>query len=343
MSSSDLTRSKRLAVAFLVALVAGGPLGGCARTPQQKMVYVQWRALLVYHPLWDALSSAPPPLSAGSVGSGTAPTVFSLPEWTIQPMQTAEAEIRRRRLVQTVEQQQQALTTRLQQMEARLSQEELNQLDMQQRAQAETARQQIIRQAEQEVDEALRQYQPQLATAEIRKRVIQRLMRVRPDQRDTLSARLKEMEADQQVLSGGLLRRLKQIEEETSARIREHIEAIEKEYARKREELLEQSAKRLQAEQTRAGLQIRAFANGGEPLRFAHIAVTLPPEVRRKGQPPARPTPAQEDLRPVVEQDVKRWVEAICRRCRWLPVWHTRAGVPDVTAQIAQQMRGGLR
>lgn len=343
MSSSDLTKNKRLAVPLLITLVITGQLGGCVSTPQQKIVYVRWQALLVYHPLWDAQSPVHTPQSAGFMYRDTVPSALLLPDMAVQPMQTAESERRRQRMMQATEQQLQALTARLRQAESRLLQEELAQLEAERRAQIESAQQQIIHQAGQEVEEALRRYQPHRATAEIRRRVVQRLLRVRPDQRDALGMRLKEIEADQQTLSEQLQRRLAQIEEETAVRIRERAEAIEKEYERKREELHAQSMKRLRAEQIRASLQIRAFANGGEPVHFPRTAVTLPPGVTRSIPAPPLSTIAQEDLRSAMERDVKQWVKAICRLHRWSPVWQARSGIPDATAQIAQEMRSKLR
>lgn len=324
---------------MVAVLAAGGWLSGCARSPQPRMVYVQWQALLVYHPLWEAQTPVPSLPSARSAATGGVPSSLGLPEMTVQPMQTPDSQRRRERLTQTSAQQQQALTARLQQMEARLLKEDLNQLDVEQRARIEVVRQQIIRQAAQEVEEALRQYQPRQADAEIKRRVIQRLLRIRPDQRDVLTPRLKEMEADQQTLSEALQRRLAQIEEATASRLREQIQAIEQEYERKREQLREQSAQRLQAERTRASVQIRAFADSTEPVRFDRVMV-MPP--RQTMSPPAAPMPSQQSLRSLIEEDVKRWVEAICRQHRWIPVWQAREGVPDVTPQIARQMRGEM-
>lgn len=343
MSSSDLTKNKRLAVPLLITLVIMGQLGGCVSTPRQKIVYVQWQALLIYHPLWDAQSPMHTPQSAGSMHRDTVPSALLLPDMTVQPMQTAESERRRQRMMHATEQQLQALTARLRQAESRLLQEELTQIEAERRAQIESAQQQIIHQAGQEVEEALRRYQPHHATAEIRRRVVQRLLRIRPDQRDALGVRLKEIEADQQALSEQLRRRLAQIEEETAVRIRERAEAIEKEYERKREELHAQSTKRLQAEQIRASLQIRAFANGGEPVHFPRTVVTLPTGVTRGIPAPPLSAIAQEDLRSAMEREVKQWVKAICRLHRWSPVWQARPGIPDATAQIAQEMRSKLR
>ncbi|MGQ9789455.1 MAG: hypothetical protein ACUVR7_02185 [Armatimonadota bacterium] len=320
-----------------------GQLGGCVSTPRQKIVYVQWQALLVYHPLWEAQSPVHTPQPAGSMYRDTVPSALLLPDMTVQPMQTAESERRRQRVMQATEQQLQALTARLQQVESRLLQDELTQLEAERKAQVETAKQQTIHQAERGVEESLRRYQSHQATAEIRRRVVQRLLRVRPDQRDALGVRLKEIEADQQALSEQLQSRLAQIEEDTAVRIRERAEAIEKEYERKREELHGQSTKRLQAEQARASLQIRAFVNGGEPIHFPRTAVTLPPGVTRDVPAPPLSAIAQEDLRPAMERDVKQWVKAICRLHRWLPVWQARSGIPDATAQIAQEMRSRLR
>ncbi len=300
---------------------------------------MQWQALLVYHPLWEAQTLMPSLPPSSSAGIGNMPSSLALPEMTVQSMQTPESERRRERLAQTSAQQQQALTARLQQMEARLLQEELNQLDAEQRAQMEVVRQQLIRQAAQEVEEALRQYQPRQADAEIRRRVVQRLLRIRPDQRDVLTPRLKEMEADQQSLSEALQRRLAQIEEETASRLREQMQAIQQEYERKREELREQSAQRLQAERIRASGQIRAFADSAEPVRFDRVTV-MPP--RQTMRPLSTPMLSQQPLRSLIEEDVKRWAEAICRQHRWIPVWQGREGVPDVTAQIARQMRGEI-
>lgn len=294
---------------------------------------------MVYHPLWEASIYAPQP--AHSVKSAF-PTTLSLPGITLQPMQTPESERRRQRVIQTSAQQQQALVARLQQMEARLLQEELKQLETEQKAEVEEARQEVLHQAEQEVQEALRQHHLPQADAEVKRRVLQRLARIRPDQRDTLNARLQEVETEQQHLSETLQRRLTSIEQETARRIRERTEAIEQEYARRRDELRERSAKRLQLEQLRASVQIRAFADMGKPVVLEQATLRVPDEAVRREQSPPVPVVPQQDIRPLVEQDVKRWVEAICRRHRWMPVWQARAGAPDVTPQIAREMRGNI-
>jgi len=245
-------------------------------------------------------------------------------------------------MMQTSAQQQQALTARLQQMEARLLQEEMAQLEAEQKAETELARQEVLRQAEQEVEEVLRQHQLPQADAEIKRRVLQRLTRIRPDQREALNTRLQEVEAEQQHLSETLRRRLVRIEEETARRIRERAEAIEQDYERRREQLRERSTKRLQAEQLRASVQVRAFADMGKPVIFPHTTFSVPNKAISGGQPPPPPAVPQQDIRSLIEQDVKRWVETICRRHGWVPVWQARAGVPDVTPQIAREMRGNI-
>ncbi|GIV15211.1 MAG: hypothetical protein KatS3mg022_0646 [Armatimonadota bacterium] len=306
------------------------------------MVTVQWQALLVYHPLWDAQISGRTPQPTHTVREETFPTTLSLPGTTLQPMQTPDSERRRQRVIQTSAQQQQALTARLQQMETRLLQEEMAQLETEQKAQTELARQEELRQAEQEVEQALRQYQLPQADAEIKRRILQRLVRIRPDQRDTLNVRLQEVETEQQHLSETLRHKLASLEEETARRIRERTEAIEQEYARRREELRERSAQRLQAEQLRASVQVRAFADMGKPVTFPHTTFSMPNKVISGVRLPPPPAVPQRDIRSLIEQDVKRWVEAICRRHGWVPVWQGRAGVPDVTPQIAREMRGNM-
>lgn len=308
------------------------------------MVYIQWQALLMYHPLWElqqiARSTQPPHAMTGQ----RFPVDFSLPETTMHPLQTPESERRRQRIAQTSTQQQQALAARLQQMEARLLQEELAQLEVEQKAEGERARQELLQQAEQQIAEALRQHHLPHADVEIRRLVLQRLVRIRPDQRDALNARLQEVEAEQLHLSETLRQKLATIEEETARRIREREESIEREYERRREELRERSAKRLLAEQLRASLQIRAFADASDPVVFPKTTLQVP-EIAVRGLrslPPAPATPKGE-IRPLIEQDVQRWVEAICRRHRWVPVWQARAGIPDVTTQIAQEIRGTAR
>lgn len=306
------------------------------------MVIVQWQALLVYHPLWDAQVFGRTPQPARTVRDEAFPATLSLRGTTLQPMQTAESERRRQRAIQTSAQQQQAMAARLQQMEARLLQEELAQLEAEQKAQTELARQEVLRQAEQEVEEVLRQHQLPQADAEIKGRILQRLVRIRPDQRDALNTRLQEVEAQQHQLSETLRRRLTRIEEEAIRHLRERAEAIERDYERKREQLREKSAKRLQAEQLRASIQIRAFADTGKPAIFPRTTLSVPNKVISRGQPPPIPAVPQQDIRFLIEQDVRRWAEAICRRHGWVPVWQARAGVPDVTSQIARQMRGNI-
>ncbi|MCS6830206.1 MAG: hypothetical protein RMM08_06975 [Armatimonadota bacterium] len=340
MSSEGLTEGKRLAILSLALFIAAGWLSGCARSPSQKMVTVQWRALLVYHPLWEMQVTAhalqPPHIDAGD----SLPAMLVLPGMTLQPMQTPEAEQRRQRIAQTSARQQQELSARLQQIEARLLQAELSQLDTEQETEVERARQEALRQAEREVEEALRQHRQPQADAEIKRRVLQRLIRIRPDQRDTLNARLQEVEAEQQHLSETLRRRLASIEEETAYRLQQLAQDIEQDYNRKRAELRERSAKRLLAEQLRASVQIRAFVNIGKPITFSQTIVKVPDRAARTAYLPVANAVPQQDIRPLIEQDVKRWVEAICRRHRWVPIWQVRAGAPDVTTQIAQEMRG---
>jgi hypothetical protein len=304
-------------------------------------VYIQWQALLMYHPLWEwqpiGQGTQPPRVVTGQ----RFPTLFSLPETTMRPLQTPESERRRQQLVQTAIQQQQALAARLQQMEARLLQEELAQLEAEQKAEEERARQELLQQAEQQVAEALRQHRLPQADAEIRRLVLQRLVRIRPDQRDALNARLQEAEAEQWHLSETLRQKLATIEEQTARRIRESVESIAQEYERRRGALREESAKRLQAEQLRASVQIRAFADTGTQVVFPQATLQVPEQAVRGLQslPPAPAAPKQ-DIRLLIEQDVRRWVKAICRRHRWIPVWQAQAGVPDVTAQVAREMRG---
>jgi len=301
------------------------------------MVYVNWQALQVYHPLWDAVTLPLTPQRSGLAMPAGALDPFSMPETKIQPSTTPESELRRQRLLSTTAQQQQALSTRLQAVEERLLQTELTLLDAEQKSELEAARQEAMRKAERAVEEALRTYQPQQASAEIRRRVIQRLIRVRPDQRDILLPQLEQIEARQQTLSADLQAQLANIEQATGQRIREGTEAIQREYAQRRDDLRERSARRLQAEQLRASVQIRAFADNGEPVTFPRASVTLP---TRASSAVSAPVIVREEIRPDIEAEVKQWVEALCRKQRWTPVWQLRTGIPDVTEQIAREMRG---
>lgn len=338
MSSSGSTRSRQVLTLLLTLLAAGGCLSSCTQTPSQKLVSVQWQALLVYHPLWEA--AAPQRISQlPHVTGGGFPTTLFLPAMVLQPMQTPDSERRRQRVIQTSAQQQQALLTRLQQTEARLLKEEMAQLEAEQRAELERARQEALHQAEQEVQQALRQHHQPQAESEIKRRMLQRLMRIRPDQRDALNIRLQEAEAEQLHLSEALQRRLASIAEQTAQRLRERAEIIRQEYERRREELRERSAKRLQIEQLRASVQIRAFADMDKPVTFPQTVLRVPNEVIHRLHLPSAPAVSRQDVHSLIEQDIKRWVEAICRRRRWIPVWQARTGVPDVTPQIAQEMR----
>ncbi len=305
------------------------------------MVYIQWQSLLIYHPLWESQSVGQLPQPPRAIIAQKFPANFSLPETTVRPLQTPDSERRRQRIAQTSAQQQQALSVRLQQMEARLLQEEMAQLETEQKAEGERARQELLQQVEQEIQEVLRQHHLPQAEAEIKRRILQRLIRIRPDQRDALNARLQEVEAEQAHLSETLRQRLARIEEEAIRRVREREDTIQQEYERRREELRERSAKRLLAEQLRASVQIRAFADMGKPVVFPQVMLRVPDHVRRDLQsPPSVPTAPQQDVRSLIEQDVKLWAEAICRRHHWIPVWQPQAGIPDATAQIAQEMRG---
>lgn len=305
------------------------------------MVYIQWQALLIYHPLWESQSVGQLPQPSRAIIAQKFPADFSLPETTVRPLQTPDTERRRQRIAQTSAQQQQALSARLQQMEARLLQEEMAQLETEQKAEGERARQELLQQVEQEIQEVLRQHHLPQADAEIKRRILQRLVRIRPDQRDALNARLQEVEAEQAHLSETLQQRLARIEEEAIRRIREQEETIEREYERRREELRERSAKRLLAEQLRASVQIRAFADTGKPVVFPQVVLRVPSQNGRGvPPPPSAPKRSLQDIRSLIEQDVQLWAEAICRRHRWIPVWQPRAGIPDLTAQVAQEMRG---
>lgn len=343
MSSSDSTRSKPLAVSLLVALTVGSCLSGCTGVPQQKVVYIQWQALLIYHPLWEAQRVGQLPQPSGDTSAHLLPSRFLLPETAVHPLQTPEAERRRQRLAQTSVQKQQALSARLQQMEARLLQEEMVQLQAEQQAEVERLRQELLQQVEQETEDALRQHHLPQADTEIKRRILQRLVRIRPDQRDALNARLQEVEAEQAHLSETLRQRLVRIEEETRRRIREQEQSVQREYERRREELRERSAKRLLAEQLRASVQIRAFADTGKPVVFPQVILRVPEHVRRNEPPSPAPAVSPQHIRSLIEQDVRLWAEAICRRHRWKPVWQPRAGIPDITEQIAQEMRGDAR
>ncbi len=299
---------------------------------------MNWQALQVYHPLWEAQALQPVPQPLQRLAIPLMSSSLSLPETTLQPMSTPESERRRQRLSATTAHQQASLNVRLQAMEARLLQSEMASLDSAQKAEMEAVRQQSIRDAERAIEEALSQHQSQQASAEIRRRVIQRLLRVRPDQRDLLQPKLEEVQAAQESLSAHLQHRLMQIEEETLRRIRERTDAIEKEYEQRRHDLRERSARRLQAEQLRASAQIRAFADNGKPITFERVAIPLPASPTVPTSP--APVVASQDLNALIERDVKRWIEAVCRRHRWLPAWQPETGVPDVTSQIAEEVRG---
>jgi hypothetical protein len=341
MSSGASTGSRLNAFWALVAVAAS--LTGCARPPENRVVSVNWQALLVYHPLWEAQMPANASRTLPAMQPSPAVAAFSLPPTIFQPLQTPDTERRRQRMMQAAEQQRHALTIRLQQMEARLLREELAQLEAEQQSELDLARQEVLRQVEQEVEQALSQHEQPQAEAEIKRQVIQRLLRIRPDQRDALSAHLQQVEATQQQLSVQLQRRLAQIEQNAAVRLRERTESIQRQYDLRREQLLERSAKRLQAEQLRAILQTRAFADAEKMQTFPPVTHKVPADaLRQMQQSPPVPVIRGEDLRFLVEQDVKQWVEAICRKHRWIPVWQAQTGIPDVTAQIAQEMRGNL-
>jgi hypothetical protein len=300
---------------------------------------VQWQALVVYHPLWEAQAAERAERFARTAEKGAVPASLSLPEVVIEVLQTPEAERRRERMAQTAVQRSKALTARLQQMEARRLQEELNLLDAEQRTMTVLARQQVLHLAEQERQEALRQHQQPQAEAEIRHRVVQQLARIRPDQRHLLNTYLQQLEQERENLSEQLQQRLARIEEDALRRLRERTDVIEEEFTQKRDELRAKSAARLQAEQLRASLQIRAFADGREPQTFPRITLQLP---AAQVSSPSLPRTLQMDHRAVIEQEVKYWAEAICRKYGWNPVWQAQAGVPDVTARIAREMRGDM-
>lgn len=346
MSSSGSTRNKRSAVGLLVVALAGGCLSACARAPQERKVYVNWQALQVYHPLWDAraLQSStepaqfPPPASI--------PASFSLPSLSLQPLLTPESERRRQRALSRAVQQQQALNVRLQAMEARLLQSELALLEAEQQAEIEALQQEARREREYAIEQALREYRQQQAPTEIRRRLLQSLLRSHPAPRtplagvgDRLASNLAQVEAEQQSLSSNLQKRLAQIQEAIDHRMRERVETIQRNYEQRRNGLLERSAERLQAEQQRASAQLRPFTDSTEPHLFAREVMVLPSYATGAtvAPPPALP---RADLRPILAQDTKKWIEAICRRHRWKPTWQPQAGVPDVTSQIADEMRG---
>lgn len=343
MSLDDLTGNKRFSLRLLLVLLAGGCLGSCVHSPQPKSVYVRWQALLVYHPLWEAPTLSPRIQPASMPLDQKGLPALVLPESTLRPMDTHESERRRERVMNVLAQQQQSLSARLRQMEARLLQRELAQLEVEQRAEIENAQREALQQASQQTEDTLRQQQPERATAEIRKHVLQRLWRIRPDLRDVLTAHVEGAEAQHEHLSQELQRKVAQIDEQTKQRLHEHTEAIAKDYERKREELRERSVKRLQAEQLRASMLVRAFADNPDPMSSPQIIVTPPPDVKRPTQQPPRPQPPQPYEQIQVEQDVKNWIIAICRKHRWVPVWQFQAGIPDVTLQIANEMGGKSR
>lgn len=320
-----------------LAFVVGSALCGCSSHTAPKQVAVQWQALLVYHPLWEVPEVRHDPRWQHRVSDVALPSSLRLPAVTLQPVLTPASERRRNQLVQSIARQQQELVARLQQMEVRRLQEATAQLRLQQQLKEEMALQEARLRAEQEVQEALQQHYLPQAESELRRHVLRRLLRLRPDLRDPLRARLEEVEARQQQLEEALRNELARIEAETTRRLRERQAQVQSEIQRQREELQQQSQQRLQAEQIRVSQMIRPFAGNGELLTF-------PPVTRQITATPRRPSPVatlpSPQIPPLVEQDVKQWVEAICRKHRWVPVWQPQPGLPDVTVHIAQEMQG---
>lgn len=342
MSSVVLTGSKRL-TALLAMLAALACLCGCLRSPQQRVVYVQWHALLAYHPLWDAQVPSltlSPPTQAYAGGK----TSWVLPALGLQPAPTAEAEVRRQRIRQTEQQQQQALVARLQQMEERLLKQELAHLEAEQEAEAELARLTILHQAEQETEQVLKDYQPHQAETEVKLRILQRLQKIRPDLQTQLVGRIQSVEGQREKLSAELQHTLSQIEASATTRIREQTEAVQHRYRSKREELHAQSRQRLQrqVEQARASIRVSAFSESAQPTRFPSKMLSAPVPLTPETQSTPPNAVTAQEIRRLAEQEVKLWIESICRKHRWQPIWQPREGIPDVTVQIAQEMKGKL-
>lgn len=269
------------------------------------------------------------------------PPAFELPAVTLQPAQTPEAERRRQQVMQSATIQQHALMERLQQMERRRLQEEMTRLQEQLQITEELMRQETLLWAETAVEEALRQHYLPQANSEIQRQALRRLWRLRPDLRDHLRPRLQQVEAQQEQLAETLQQRLASIEEETTRRLRERQRDLQDDWERQREELRQRSAQRLRTEQAQAGVMVRPFAGDGAPVTLPSVSQQVAAPSKRPARssrlPSIAPSPS---IRSWIEQDVKRWVEAICRKHRWVPVWHRQAGLPDVTARIAQEMQG---
>lgn len=302
---------------------------------------MQWQALLVYHPLWEAQAMRSETHRRAVSLDASPPLALDLPALTLQPTQTPEVERRRQQVMQSVTAQQQALVARLERIEMRRLHEEIAQLYNQQRVKEAEALQETLLWAEREVEEDLRQHQLPQANSEMQRQVLRRLLRLRPDLRDHLRTRLQQVEAQQGQFAETLRQRLASIEEETARRLEERKREVQNDFERQREELRQRSVERLQREQALAVVMVRPFAGDGEPFTFPPVSLQAS---RRSERTPLPPSPVPllppHQMRPWIEQDVKRWVEAICRKHRWVPVWQKQAGLPDVTAQIAQEMRG---
>ncbi|MCS6949043.1 MAG: hypothetical protein RMM06_00845 [Armatimonadota bacterium] len=302
---------------------------------------MQWQALLVYHPLWEVHNLRSETRWDSALPDVAIPRTLYLPAVTLQPMLTPEAERRRQQVMQSAAQQQQALMARLQQMEMRRLQEEVAQLHAQQRAKEALALQEALLWAQRETEQALSQHYWPQANSELQRQVLRRLVRLRHDLRDYLRERLQQIEAQQELFADTLRQRLASIEEETARRLDERKQEVQNEFERQREQLRQQSAQRLQMEQTLASVMVRPFAVNGKPVTLPLVSLQAAPATEsRIPSPRSVPFPTRQQMHLWIEQDVKQWAEAICRKHHWVPVWQQQAGLPDVTAQIAQEMQG---
>lgn len=336
MSFGGSIANRLTAILWLAGAV--GILGGCVSQTAPRQVYVHWQALMVYHPLWGA-SWREMPRPQQSVTASLLPSRLALGETTLQPGDSPYSEARRQRILQSSQQQQQQMFARLQQLESRRLQEELEQLQQQRDADIQKAQQEIGQQAEQIVQALLEQYRYPQAEDEIRRQVIQQMVRLRPDLRDALTPRLHQLEQKQAARYNLLQQHLQEQARATEQTLREHTAALEDAYNLQRAEIMRQSEQRLQREQLRVVLQLQAFAHLPKTNILPEVVISLPAERITPRREAARATPeVGASLLPLIERDTRKWVEAICRRHRWSPVWSPQAGIPDVTAQIAQEM-----
>lgn len=317
---------------------AVGILGGCVSQTPPKQVYVQWQALMVYHPLWGApWQEMPRPQQ--SVMASLLPSRLALGETTLQPGDSPYSEARRQRILQSSQQQQQQMFARLRQVEGRRLQEELEQLQQQQDADLQKAQQMLQQQAEQMLQSLLEQHRYPQAKDEIRRQVIQQMVRLRPDLRDALTPRLQQIEQRQAARYTLLQEHLQEQIRATEQSLQEHAAAIENAYNLQRAEMMQRSEQRLQREQQRAVLQLRAFAQISKTHVLPEVVISLPAERIMPRREAGLILPDKRaSLLPLIERDTRKWIEAICRQYRWRPVWTPQAGIPDVTARIAQEM-----